>query len=200
MTGRVFDVALPQLDLESGYLFDVAAAYLGCDDLGCTSALGLARLVWGRTPPDPTYRVIENSKLLRNILKAVPGLRFGGDGEDSPPAQAQLVMLLRWFAPSGIDHSLEDVHPVMTKNGFVTMVNFIDEHKGLESILTNLEADRKFGTDELKLAANSYRATREEGYRQRERELIGRQRQRVQFECNMHRSPGSSSHTVSISH
>ena len=128
------------------------------------------------------------------------GLRFGGDGEDSPPAQAQLVMLLRWFAPSGIDHSLEDVHPVMTKNGFVTMVNFIDEHKGLESILTNLEADRKFGTDELKLAANSYRATREEGYRQRERELIGRQRQRVQFECNMHRSPGSSSHTVSISH
>ena len=52
MTGRVFDVALPQLDLESGYLFDVAAAYLGCDDLGCegetTTAHDAARLE-GRT-------------------------------------------------------------------------------------------------------------------------------------------------------
>ena len=194
-----FDIVLPQLELESRHLFSVAAAALGSDDTGCTSALGLARLIWSRAREDPTYKVIENSKLLRNILPAVPDLAVGGDGEESPPVQQHLLTLLRWFAPPGDDQSLENMHPVISKSGFVALVGFVDVHKGLEAMLSELKADSEFGTDELRVKASSYRTKKAGECRQREQELGVRQKRRAQFHCNMHRSSGNGSHSVSIS-
>ena len=196
----VFDIRQPQVDLESGHLFDVVITALGSDELGCTSSLGLARLVWSRAKGDPTYSVIENSKLLRNILPAVPRLAVGGDGEESPPAHPHLLELLRWFAPTGDEQSLENVHPVISKSMFIALVGFVDQHKGgLEAILAELKADDVYGTDELRVAASSFRAKKSHECKQRREELEMRQKRWTQLQCNMHRSSGLGSHSVSIS-
>ena len=200
MTASIpFDIALPQLDLEASHLYAVIAAHIGTDDTGCANALGVARYVWARRQGDPSYKIIEESKLLRAILTTISPEIIVKEGKDCSPAHANLLMLLRWFAPPGDDQSLENSDPVISNLGFLALIGFVDAHKSLNAILLELEADREFNTDELRVAATTFRKNFEEETRRRKELLQIRLNQRVQFQCSMHQSSEGGSHSVSIS-
>ena len=99
-----------------------------------TSSLsaGKCRAAATRRTERPTHRGNQRSTSAQHSGPAVPRLAVGGDGEESPPAHPHLLELLRWFAPTGDEQSLENMHPVISKSMFIALVGFVDQHKGVQ--------------------------------------------------------------------